>query len=159
MPEFRSENRIRWLKGLSRIGPIIVIVAMTFGLGTLRVAEDVLFWALAIVLGVAVAGYFLIRALLERRTLHIKIGSDWIRIRRGAKVLSAPLHYVTIEQSVLFERRFKVSHPRKKLSFSISLDQFPADQRQALKGVLISRAKPSTNALANFIDIGPPTAQ
>ena len=33
MPEFRSENRIRWLRGLSRFGPVIVIVAMTYGLG------------------------------------------------------------------------------------------------------------------------------
>ena len=105
MPEFRSENRIRWLKGLSRIGPVIVIVAMTYGLGSLRVAEEVLIWALAIVFGVAIVGYFLIRALMERRAVHIKISSDWIRIRRGTKLLSAPLHYVTIERSMLFDNR------------------------------------------------------
>ena len=40
MPEFRSENRIRWLRGLSRIGPVIVIVAMTYGLGSLRIAAE-----------------------------------------------------------------------------------------------------------------------
>ena len=159
MLEFRSENRIRWLKGLSRIGPIIVIVAMTFGLGTLRVAEDVLFWALAIVLGVAVAGYFLIRGWLARHALHIKIGGDWIRIRRGTKLLSAPLHYVTIEQSVLFDSRFKVSHPRKKLSFTISLDRFPAEQRLGLSALLAAHAQPSTGVLANFMGTDPPNAQ
>jgi hypothetical protein len=159
MPEFRSENRIRWLKGLSRIGPVIVIVAITFGLGSLRISEDVLFWALAIVLGVAVTGYFLIRAMLERRALHIKIGSDWIRIRRGTKVLSAPLHYVTIEQSVLFDGRFKVSHPRKKLSFTISLDRFPAEQRLGLRALLAAHAQPSTGMLANFMGTDPPNAQ
>ena len=159
MPEFRSENSIRWLKGLSRIGPIVVIVAMTFGLGSLRIAEDVLFWALAIVLGVAVAGYFLIRAWLERRALHIKIGSDWIRIRRGTKLLTAPLHYVTIEQSVLFDSRFNVSHPRKKLSFTISLDRFPAEQRLGLRALLTAHAQPSTGVFANFMGIDPPNAQ
>ena len=159
MPEFRSENSLRWLKGLSRIGPIIVIVAMTFGLGSLRIAEDVLFWALAIVLGVAVAGYFLIRAWLERRALHIKIGSDWIRIRRGTKLLSAPLHYLTIEQSVLFDSRFKVSHPRKKLSFTIPLDRFPAEQRLGLRALLAAHVEPSTGVLANFMDTDPPNAQ
>jgi hypothetical protein len=159
MLEFRSENRIRWLKGLSRIGPVIVIVGMTYGLGSLRIAEDVLIWALAIVFGVAIVGYFLIRALLERRAVHIKIGSDWIRIRRGTKLLSAPLHYVTIERSMLFDNRFKVSHPRKKLSFAISLDQFPADQRLALSTLLAAHAQPSTGVLANFIGTDPPNAQ
>jgi hypothetical protein len=159
MPEFSSENSIRWLKGLSRIGPIIVIVAMTFGLGSLQIAEDVLFWALVIVLGVAVAGYFLIRGWLARRALHIKIGGDWIRIRRGTKLLSAPLHYVTIEQSVLFDSRFKVSHPRKKLSFTISLDRFPAEQRLGLRALLAAHAQPSTGVLANFMGTDPPNAQ
>ncbi len=159
MHEFRSENRIRWLKGLSRIGPVIVIVAMTYGLGSLRIAEEVLIWALAIVFGVAIVGYFLIRALLERRAVHIKIGSDWIRIRRGSKLLSAPLHYVTIERSMLFDNRFKVSHPRKKLSFSISLDQFPADQRLGLSALLAAHAQPSTGVLANFMGTDPPNAQ
>ncbi len=159
MLEFRSENRIRWLKGLSRIGPVIVIVGMTYGLGSLRIAEDVLIWALAIVFGVAIVGYFLIRALLQRRAVHIKIGSDWIRIRRGSKLLSAPLHYVTIERSVLFDNRFKVSHPRKKLSFTISLDRFPAEQRLGLRALLAAHAQPSTGVLANFMGTDPPNAQ
>ena len=159
MPEFRSENRIRWLRGLSRIGPVIVIVAMTYGLGSLRIAEDVLIWVLAIVFGVAIVGYFLIRALVRRRALHIKIGSDWIRIRRGSRLLSAPLHYVTIERSIMFDNRFKISHPRKKLSFTISLDQFPVEQRPGLIALLSAHAKPSTGVLANFIGIDPPAAR
>lgn len=159
MPEFRSENRIRWLRGLSRIGPVIVIVAMTYGLGSLRIAEDVLIWVLAIVFGVAIVGYFLIRALVQRRALHIKIGSDWIRIRRGSRLLSAPLHYVTIERSIMFDNRFKISHPRKKLSFTISLDQFPVEQRPGLIALLNAHAKPSTGVLANFIGIDPPAAR
>ena len=159
MPEFRSENRIRWLRGLSRIGPVIVIVAMTYGLGSLRIAEDVLIWVLAIVFGVAIVGYFLIRALVQRRALHIKIGSDWIRIRRGSRLLSAPLHYVTIERSIMFDNRFKISHPRKKLSFTISLDQFPVEQRPGLIALLSAHAKPSTGVLANFIGIDPPAAR
>ena len=159
MPEFRSENKIPWLGGLSRIGPVILIAVLSFGLGSLKVSGDVLTWVVAIVLGLAIVGYFLLRALMERRALHIKIGSDWIRIRRGSRLLSAPLHYVTIEQSVLFDNRFKVSHPRKNLSFTISLDQFPIDQRPGLSALLSAHAKPSTGVLANFIGIDPPATR
>jgi hypothetical protein len=159
MPEFRSENKIPWLRGLSRIGPVVLIAVFSFGLGSLQISNDVLTWVVAIVLGIAIVGYFLLRSLMERRALRIKISSDWIRIRRGNRVLSAPLHYVNIERSILFDNRFKVSHPRKKLSFTISLDQFPVDQRPALGALLSAYAEPSTGVLANFIGIEPPGAQ
>ena len=159
MPEFRSENKVTWLRGLFRIGPVVLIAALSFGLGTLQVSRDVLTWVVAIFLGLAVVGYFLLRAVMERRALHIKIGSDWIRIRRGNRLLSAPLHYVIIERSILFDNRFKISHPRKKLTFTISLDQFPVDQRLGLGALLNAHAKPSTGVLADFIGIEPPTAQ
>ncbi|TDJ38071.1 MAG: hypothetical protein E2O54_13915 [Gammaproteobacteria bacterium] len=157
MPEFHSENKIPGLRSLSRVGPIIVIAALTYGLGTLRISDDVLIWAVSIFLGLAIVAYFLVRALMERRALHIKIGTDWIRIRRGTRVLSAPLHYVSIEKSMLFDNRFKVSHPRKKLSFTISVDRFPKDQRAGLSALLDARAKPGGGALASFINIDPPS--
>ena len=125
----------------------------------MRIAEVVLIWVLAIVFGVAIVGYFLIRALVQRRALHIKIGSDWIRIRRGSRLLSAPLQYVTIARSIMFDNRFKISHPRKKLSFTISLDQFPVEQRPGLIALLSAHAKPCTGVLANFIGIDPPAAR
>lgn len=159
MHEFRSENKIPWLRGLSRIGPIVLIAVFSFGLGSLQISSDVLTWVVAIVLGIAIVGYFLVRSLMERRALRIKISSDWIRIRRGNRVLSAPLHYVTIERSILFDNRFKVSHPRKKLSFTISLDQFPTEQRPGLSALLSAHAKPGTGVLANFIGIDPPAAR
>jgi hypothetical protein len=158
MPEFHSQNKIPGLRGLTRIGPVILIAAMTYGLGRLRISEDLLAWAVAIFLGLGILGYFMVRALTARRALHVKIGSDWIRIRQGTKLLSAPLHYVSIERSALFDNRFKISHPRKKLSFTISLDQFPEDQRPDLSTLLGAHAKPSTGVLANFIGIDPPAA-
>ena len=96
MPEFRSENRIRWLKGLSRIGPIVVIVAITFGLGSLRIAEDVLFWALVIVLGVAVTGFTCHRPFADRHQLDWRAWGDLMQ-GLGRSFLNTGPHRVVVE--------------------------------------------------------------
>jgi len=93
-----------------------------------------LFIALALI--AIVIGFYVIRWVTHRRQMHIKITSDWIRIQYRKKTLSAPLHYVVIEPSNLFDGRYKVRHPRKKLAFTVSLAQFPEEQREALGELL-----------------------
>lgn len=155
MNEFHSKPRIPWLRALTRIGPMILVLALLGVAGTLRLAEGVLPALVFIVLGVALIGYFAGRALIERRALHVKISSDWIRIRRGSRVLSAPLHYVVIERSALFDNNYSVAHPRKKLRFRFSLDQFPEPQRAPLALLLSAHSRPSSGVLAALTGTGP----
>jgi hypothetical protein len=159
MTEFRTENKIPWARELVRLGPVLLVIAFTFGLGNLRIQRDALPLLIAGLLAAVIVGYFAIRAVVERRMLHIKITSDWIRIRRGNRLLSAPLHYVQIERSVLFERRYRVAHPRKKLAFTVSLDQFPEAQRDALAALLNAYATTTEGALATLMSIDPTSEQ
>lgn len=155
--EFRTENRVSWLGAPTRTVPVVLTIAFALGLGTFRFDPAVLPIIAGAVLVAAILGYLAIRSLIERRRVHIKIGSDWIRIRRGGRLLSAPLHTVVIERSVMSRRRFRISHPRGQPAFTISLNQFPETQREDLADLLNAHSRPVEGALADITGIDSPT--
>ena len=139
--EFKSENKVPWQTILSQIGPALAVVAAGLGVGFTRWKADNIQLFIAVALIGVVLGFYLLRWVMHRRQMHIKITSDWIRIQYRKKKLSAPLHYVLIEPSNLIDGRYKIRHPRKKLAFTVSLVQFPEEQREPLEALLMAHAR------------------
>lgn len=138
--EFKSENRFPWQSILSQLAPALAVIVAGLGVGFTRWKAEGIQLFIAVALVGIVLGFYLVRWVMHRRQMHIKITSDWIRITYRKKKLSAPLHYVLIEPSPILEGRYKVRHPRKKLAFTVSLTQFPENQREALAALLQAHA-------------------